>query len=89
MKTSEKKAADDLSQYELLKKDVEGSCVRINGAFVLEPFDQNLPTALPRKFVKTEVENKFLFDIYQRLDRKRFIAKNVRPRKSKENQQGK
>lgn len=81
MKTSEEKAAGDLSQYELLKKDVEGSCIKRNRMFVLKPFDKNLPTAFPRKFVKNEVENKFLFDIYQKLDTNKFIAKNIRPAK--------
>ena len=81
VKTSEEKAAGDLSQYELLKKDVEGSCIRRNGAFFLKPFDKNLPRAFPRKFVKNEVENKFLFDIYQKLDRSKIIAKNIRPAK--------
>ena len=81
MKTSEEKATGDLSQYELLKKDVEGSCIRINGAFLLKPFDKNLPRAFSRKTAKYEVENKFVFDIYQKLDRSRFRAKNVRPAK--------
>ena len=81
VKTSEEKAADDLNQYELLKKDVEGSCIRINRAFVLKPFDKNLPTARSKKAVKNEVENKFVFDIYQNLERSKFKAKNVRPAK--------
>ena len=81
VKTSEEKAANDLSQYELLKKDVEGSCIKINGAFLLKPFDKNLPTARSKKAVKNEVENKFVFDIYQNLDGSKFKAKNVRPAK--------
>ena len=70
--------AGDPSQYELLKKDVEGYCILSN---ILKPFDKNLPKARAKKGQKNEVENKFVFDIYQKLDRKRFIAKNVRPAK--------
>ena len=81
MKTSEEKATGDLSQYELLKKDVEGCCIKKNRTFILKPFDKNLPRALSRKSAKNEVENKFIFDIYQKLDRSKIIAKNIRPAK--------
>ena len=81
MKTSEEKAADDLNQYELFKKDIEGSFIRRKGALFLKPFDENLPTARSQKAVKNEVENKFVFDIYQNLDGSKFKAKNVRPAK--------
>jgi len=81
VKTSEEKAADDLNQYELFKKDIEGSFIRRKGALFLKPFDENLPTARSQKAVKNEVENKFVFDIYQNLDRSKFKAKNVRPAK--------
>ena len=77
MKTSEEKAADDLSQYELLKKDVEGYCITYN---ILKPFDKSLPRARAQKRgVKNKVENKYVFDIYQKLDRSKIIAKNIRP----------
>ena len=82
VKTSEEKAANDLFQYELLKKDVEGIFIKINPTtVVLKPFDKNLPLARSQKAVKNEVENKFVFDIYQNLDRSKFKAKNVRPAK--------
>lgn len=83
MRTSKKEAAGDLSQYELFKKDVEGYCIKINRGAILKPFDENLPTTLAQKAVN-KVENKFVFDIYQKLDRSKFVAKNVRPAEKNE-----
>ena len=81
VRTSKEEAAGDVTEYELFKKDIEGSCIKKKQKFFLKPFDQNLPTARSQKAVKNEVENKFVFDIYQNLDGSKFKARNVRPAK--------